>query len=240
MIRILAVLAFLLSLGSLAGNYFFFQRVLESEQTRAELEAKLVQLEERNTELESLEAKVSKFQEESGRLQAQVKDYSSQRDTLKNELDEALEQTGELRKQLKMLETERGQLVQAANLDDVAEKAIAQEASKLPAVTIPAPAPEPKKGKAKGEPAKAASAVPADEDPRPSQVLTVNRQYKFVVVNLGLRDKLKIGDKLRVEQAGKLAGRVQVDKLYENFSSCTILEENAPAEIKEGDMVRVG
>ena len=84
----------------------------------------------------------------------------------------------------------------------------------------------------------AAAAKPA-EDSRPQQVLTVNRQFNFVVVNVGLRDKVKIGDVLRVEQNGKLIGQIQVEKLYENFSACAIMEEVKPAQIHEGDLVRV-
>ena len=75
-------------------------------------------------------------------------------------------------------------------------------------------------------------------DQRPLQVLSVNRQFKFVVINGGIRGSLKIGDALRVEQNGKLIGRIQVEKLYENFSACNILEEIAPAQIREGDLVR--
>ncbi len=91
---------------------------------------------------------------------------------------------------------------------------------------------------AKEAPPAAAPAKPA-EDARPQQVLTVNRQFNFVVVNMGLRNKVKIGDVLRVEQQGKLIGRIQVEKLYENFSACAIMEEIKPAQIHEGDLVRL-
>ncbi len=76
-------------------------------------------------------------------------------------------------------------------------------------------------------------------DNRPKQVLSVNRKFNFAVVNVGQRDKLKVGDVLVIEQNGKVAGRIQVEKLYENFSACTILEETKPSAIQEGDLVRV-
>ncbi len=85
----------------------------------------------------------------------------------------------------------------------------------------------------------AAAPVKAAEDARPRQVLTVNRQFNFVVVNMGLRNKVKIGDVLQVEQQGKLIARIQVEKLYENFSACAIMEEMKPAQIHEGDLVRL-
>ena len=113
---------------------------------------------------------------------------------------------------------------EAAKLTDVPAPLEAISAP-IPAPTVP---PAPKKEKATGE----------NGDARPSQVLSVNRQFNFVVVNVGIRDHVKIGDTLRVEQGGKLIGRLAVEKLYENFSACTIIEEAKPSEIKEGDLVR--
>lgn len=96
-------------------------------------------------------------------------------------------------------------------------------------------------------PTSAFTAPPADttlapqqaEVQRPTQVLSVNRQFNFVVVNMGFRHRLKVGDILHVEEKGKLVGRIQVEKLYENFSACKIIEETQPTQIKEGDFVRL-
>lgn len=102
---------------------------------------------------------------------------------------------------------------------------------------------EAKKEEAKKEEAKAPAKAPVirpAEDTRPQQVLSVNRQFNFVVVNVGLRDKIKIGDVLRVEDKGKMIGKIQVEKLYDNFSACAIMEEIKPAQIHEGDLIRIG
>lgn len=107
---------------------------------------------------------------------------------------------------------------------------------KQPKETKAAPSKEPAKKK---EETKTATAPAPPVDQRPLQVLSVNRQFKFVVVNVGLRGNLKVGDTLRVEQGGKLIGRIQVEKLYENFSACNIIEEVKSAQIREGDLVRV-
>lgn len=113
----------------------------------------------------------------------------------------------------------------------------AAPASTAPAPVIPEPAvstPPPP------APAAVASPLPTiTTDQRPLQVLSVNRQFKFVVINAGMRSKLKLGDTLRVEQDGKRVGKIQIEKLYENFSACAIVEEIAPAQIREGDLVRI-
>lgn len=70
------------------------------------------------------------------------------------------------------------------------------------------------------------------------KVLTVNRKFNFVVVNLGLQDGLKMGDKLKVFKQGKSSATVQIEKLYDKFSAATILEENAQQRIAEGDEIR--
>ncbi|MBI4115078.1 MAG: hypothetical protein HY447_00725, partial [Candidatus Omnitrophica bacterium] len=156
------------------------------------------------------------------------------------------------REHLAELESEKNSLNERVSLGEVTEKAIVQEAVKLPSVPIPqappssivplptdtriqADTPTPPSPSPKTPPAS-----PPVVDQRPTQVLSVNRQFNFVVVNMGLRDRLKIGDQLRIEENGKLIGRVQVEKLYENFSACTILEEIKPAKIQEGNLVRIG
>lgn len=239
-------LAFVLSLISLVGNWFLFER-FQAEQTQTErLESQLVQLESRNDSLETEVAQIDQYKQEMERFRVQIKDYVNQRDALKKEVDEARHQIGRLSKRVKELESEKEGLAQQVNLGEVTDKAIIREAAKLPSPppsppppVIPPPQPTPKPTT---EPSKQKEKTPPSEavtDQRPHQVLSVNRQFNFVVVNVGLRDRLKIGDTLRVEQNGKLIGRLQVEKLYENFSACLILEEVQPAKIQEGDLVRL-
>ncbi len=113
------------------------------------------------------------------------------------------------------------------------------ETKKVEPEVIPTPAAS-EKVEAKKEEAKTAPVIRPAEDTRPQQVLSVNRQFNFVVVNVGLRDKIKIGDVLRVEDKGKLIGKIQVEKLYDNFSACAIMEEIKPAQIHEGDPIHIG
>ena len=232
-IKVAIGFAFILSTASLAGNVFLFQRFNAERNARQQLESRQAQLEDQNAFLKSEVARTDHLKQENERFLAQIKDYTNQRNTLKKELDEAYKQASDLRKRIQELEAEKNGLAQQVNLGVVTDQAVVREAAKLPAP--PAAKVEEKKVPDQGKKKAQETAV----DPRPLQVLSVNRQFRFVVVNVGLRGHVKLGDTLRVEQNGKLVGRIQVEKLYENFSACTILEEIKPDQIREGDLVRV-
>lgn len=272
--KFFALLAFLTSTGSVAGNWFLYQRYQAERAASQELESQQVELQEQNQSLLEQVSKSKQYEQELGRLRDQLKDYVNQRESLKKEMDGALADAANLRKQIQVLESEKKALEEQLNVGQVTDNAIAREAEKiavLPAAPPPAPLEEvpplkpakqareskekDKREKGKKEaPKESPKEAPGKEtgtpfaplppaggavDQRPLQILSVNRQFKFVVINGGIRGNLKVGDTLRVEQNGKLAGRIQVEKLYENFSACNIVEENQPAQIREGDLVRV-
>lgn len=219
-LKLFVVFSFLLSVASLAGIGVLYQRLQETQALKEKLESNQVQLEQRSTQLESQAGQSAKFQQEVERLREQMKGYVSQRDAAKKEVEQVFKDMSVLRKKIKALEAEKGILTEEMTIGEETEKAIVREAVKVPVT-----------------PSSAALAAAPTE--RPHQVLSVNRQFQFVVVNVGLRNRLKIGDTLRVEESGKLIGRIQVEKLYETLSACRILVENEPFKIKEGDLVRV-
>jgi len=279
-------LAFLASAGSLAGNWFLYQRYQAERAASQQFESRAAQLEEQNGNLQKQASQAEQFEQELGRVRDQLKDYVKQRDGLKKDLDENFAQMAALKKQIQTIESEKKKLEDQLNVKEVTESAVQHEASKVILLPAAPPAPTPQEGAppsklAKEKPKKETSsktipketskeppkavvktkATPSKElplkekteapfaplpapsapavDQRPLQVLSVNRQFKFVVINGGMRGSIKVGDTLRVEQNGKLIGRIQVEKLYENFSACNIVEEIKPAQIREGDLVRL-
>ena len=269
--KFLVGIGFVISLGSLGGNWYLYEQSQTEKSNSQKLESNLVQLGEQNSSFKHQLAEAEQYKEENERLRTQIKDYVGQRDTLKKEVDSANAKAGDLQKQIQKLEAEKKDLQNELSLAKATDSAMVQEATKLPvvpdladpSVAVPAVSSQKTPGvkmvpvdkkmipfvvrpelPKKEEKSQAAALPPAQpvksvEDKRPQQVLTVNRQFNFVVVNVGLRDKIKIGDVLRVEQKGKLIGRVQVEKLYENFSACAVMEEIKPAQIHEGDLVRI-
>jgi len=244
-IKFAITFAFLLSAASLAGNWFLYENYQILTTERADWQGEEAQLQDRNTQLESQASQLTK---EAERLRSQVKDYVNQRDQVRKELDQSRKEAGNLAKRIEEIKSEKEALDEQLTVGEITEKAIVQQAVKQPvAVVKPEPAEKEKAEEKEPEPLKIeAPALPLPapatkvlEDARPNQVLSVNRQFNFAVVNMGLDDKIKIGDTLQVEQDGKLVARLQVEKLYENFSACAILEEIKPAQIKEGDLVRL-
>ena len=69
------------------------------------------------------------------------------------------------------------------------------------------------------------------------KVLTVNRKFNFVVINQGLQDGLKMGDKLKILKQGKESATIQIEKLYDKFSAATLLEEDPKQQVVEGDEI---
>jgi len=117
-----------------------------------------------------------------------------------------------------------------------AEPAPAVSAPVVPAepsssTVAPAPASAPETVK----PADAPAAAATSSAPK---VLTVNRKFNFVVINQGMQDGLKMGDKLKVLKQGQESATIQVEKLYDKFSAATLVEEDPKQQVLEGDEIR--
>jgi len=81
--------------------------------------------------------------------------------------------------------------------------------------------------------------IPAEAAPsEDSRILTVNRKFNFIVVNIGLRDGLRMGDKVQVMQDGTQKALAQIEKIYDKFSAATLLDEDKSNPVHEGDTVR--
>ncbi|MCK5344894.1 MAG: hypothetical protein KAR20_15895, partial [Candidatus Heimdallarchaeota archaeon] len=71
------------------------------------------------------------------------------------------------------------------------------------------------------------------------QVLVVNDEFAFVVINIGEKDGLKETAVLGVYRGQSLLGKVQVERIYDTMSSAVIILESLNGDIKEGDAVKL-
>lgn len=71
------------------------------------------------------------------------------------------------------------------------------------------------------------------------QVLVVNKEFAFVVVNIGEKDGIKNSDILTVFRGTELIGKVQVERIYDTMSSAVILSDVIIKDIQEGDIVKL-
>ena len=71
------------------------------------------------------------------------------------------------------------------------------------------------------------------------KVLVVNREFNFVVVNLGSRDGIRAGARYEILRGGQRIATAEVEKIYDNMSAANLLQEEKKSEVKEGDEVRL-
>lgn len=69
------------------------------------------------------------------------------------------------------------------------------------------------------------------------KVLVVNKEYDFVVVNIGQKDNLAIGDTLEVFRKEKKLGKLKVEEVRDTMSVAIPLEPKLIKQIKEDDRV---
>lgn len=78
----------------------------------------------------------------------------------------------------------------------------------------------------------------AGAKPTDGQVIVVNREYDFVVMNLGKNHGLSIGQEFQVFRGTDVVGKVKVEKVYDELSAAAILPESSKDLIQEGNAVR--
>ncbi len=69
------------------------------------------------------------------------------------------------------------------------------------------------------------------------KVLVVNKDYNFVVINMGSKDGVNIGDVFSVYHGNKYLGDVKVEKIHDSMSAAELLSPDIKNKIKEGDKV---
>ncbi len=81
--------------------------------------------------------------------------------------------------------------------------------------------------------------VVKEEGELEGKVLVVNKEYNFIVTNIGSEDNVALGDIITVFRDGKYTGEVQVEKIYDTMSASTIVKETKPGAIQVNDKVAV-
>jgi predicted RNase H-like nuclease (RuvC/YqgF family) len=219
--KIAIFFSFLLSLAALAGAGLL-KNSLDAERSQREaLEATQTQLRQK---ADTYEKSAEQYRVQLQQIQDQIKTYTAEKQELQKQVEAGRAQVEDLKKNLAAIQKAKENLEK-----QTAEATAGTDTPGIPATPLSAAAAAVKP---------AVKAVTAPQAPKPPQVLTVNRKFNFAVVNIGLQQKLKIGDILEVMRKDKPVGRLQVEKLYESFSAASIVKEPKDAPIQEGDSVR--
>lgn len=69
------------------------------------------------------------------------------------------------------------------------------------------------------------------------RVLVVNKEYNFIVLDLGQNDGVKKGMVFEIREGSEFLGKAEIDKVYETMSSATLLPGSNINFIKKGNLV---
>ncbi|MFH1777744.1 MAG: hypothetical protein ABH952_09345 [Candidatus Omnitrophota bacterium] len=70
------------------------------------------------------------------------------------------------------------------------------------------------------------------------RIVSVNKYFDFVIIDLGEQDGLKAGEVLGIFKGRDAVGEVQIEKLYEEISAAAILPNSQKDRLEAGDMVK--
>lgn len=212
------------------------QKQLEDAKKLAEqLDA---QLQEKNKQNESLMGELEKekrsrqdLTKESEQLKLSLQQKETVEQDLKSQLDEWQKKTKKLEVQLKNIDSEKAELerkikeAESAKTQNVelGKIIVGQEAPGSTAPTTASPIPI-KEGQTK-----AASVE--------GKILVVNKDYDFVVINLGSRDGVGLGDTFSVYRKNKYIGDIKAEKIHESMSAASFVSTELKDKINEGDKI---
>lgn len=225
-LKLAILFSFFLSFAALAGAVFLFNDLTAEKKQREVLESSQAQLQQK---AEVFEKSSNTYKTDMEKIQSELKAFAAEKTDLKKQLDESRSQITDLRNKVKNIQ-EKNKTIEETAADEIRESASESSSS----LTF------------KSSESSSAASPAAAETPKVSQpaavkevkVLSVNRKFNFAVVNIGLSQKLKIGDPLQVVRGGKNIARLQVEKLYEGFCAASIVQETKETPIQEGDAVK--
>ncbi len=218
---------------SQAENRTLKVQVDEFQQAKVQLEDELVQA---RIHLTAVQEEVAKVNETRQSLSHAVEERQQEVIRLSSELQQVQEARQQIEKQLASLTTEH-QATQR-QLKDFEQAKTALEAKVLE-LSQQAPVELDRvlvTGQAESDPSAGASSQ-ASAKTSSGQVIVVNKEYDFIVMNLGRNQGISIGQEFRVIRDNEILGQVKVEKLYDELSAATILPNSKKDSIQEGDQV---
>lgn len=227
----------------------------ESKKMISLLEVKLqetqTQIESLTTDLEAEKAAKLESLNEAERLRTELEQQKVLRTDLEKKFNEAQGEIKKSRGQLAQLELKKTELEDKVKQLEIKSRDLETKVQGIELGTIvvspEAKQPAKKTGKAKKvtkeekKPAplkevKKAEAVAVSEKLE-GNVLVVNKDYNFVVINLGNKEGVKAGSVFNVYHNDKYIGDVKVEKVHESMSAAGFASANIKDGVSEGDKV---
>lgn len=197
----------------------------ELNSSRAELNAAQDKLAQATSARDALAKSVDDRQKEVDRLTKDMEQARNERRSLASQIEEFSSERSALQQQLADLEKAKSDL-----------ESKVMQLSEKPTVELDKIVVTNDLMDAGGGAAMAVSAMSAG--PMNGQIVVVNRDYDFIVMNLGKKQGLSIGQEFTIVRGEQVLGRVKVEKIYDELSAAAILPDSRKDSIREGDTVK--
>jgi len=240
-IKLIVLIGVILVSLSIAGGGFY---LLQKERVRnVELGNMLDEL---TVKQKAGEAKLLEAQKSISSLESKLKDTASQIDSLSNQLqqektakEEALtkieNRLTKAQNDVKNIQAKLGTIeTEKAKLESKVKELEAKANVELGKIVV---SPESVQVKPPVGAATVVKAVEAKAQSLEGKVLVLNKEYNFVVINLGNKDGIAVGDQFAVYHGDKYIGDVKVEKLQDVMSAAGFASDDVKNKVKEGDKV---
>lgn len=239
--KITGIIFIILILALVAGGGYLYLQWQQEKQRADTLQAEVLSLE---TEKKELDAKYKTTVIKLGELQAQLQDKDSQVKALENNLRnaeelrmKAIEDVNSVRQQ--MAETENAKKELETQLDQTKEELdslkskmnVIHESSKVDSSTQVFSSAD------NVDLEKIVVSPNENLQTKDARVLVVNKEYDFVVLNLGKHDEITVGDTVQVIRDNSIIGSLEVEEVRETMSVARFSTEGLKEQIKEGDLL---
>lgn len=170
-------------------------------------------------QVEDREQEIARLNKDLDQAKTQQKQASDQVAEMQADRDRVKQQLAELEKTKGDLEAKIAQMSERPTVE--LDKVVVGDSQTIPSGTVLAPG---------------VSSAGASSSSN-GQVVVVNREYDFIVMNLGKNHGLSIGQEFKIVRGSEVLGKVKVEKVYDELSAAAILPESKKESIKEGDAV---
>jgi FtsZ-interacting cell division protein ZipA len=219
-------------------------KLKESEKLISDFQVKLkdaqIQIDTLNNGLQQEKTARQEALSKIEQLRVDLEQQKGFRSDLENKLNQAQKDVRKTQAQLKELDSQKAELeLKVKNLEKESENV---ELGKIQVVPEAAVAPAKGQAKRAQAPALAAAAVtqkkvsaPAVSGPE-GKILVINKDYNFVVINLGARDGVDTGNTFSVYHINKYIGDVKVEKVHDSMAAAGLVSGDIN-KISEGDKI---
>jgi hypothetical protein len=260
------VVLFIISLALAAGAFYLYQKeqaqnaqlqekIADLENRQRLTEGKLedskklaselqLKLQETKTKLDSLIEELNK--EKSAHTEAinQLEQYKSDlaqqkslRQDLESQLKAAQDEGKKIKEQLKIIQQQKVELEQKIKNAQVSAGGV--ELGKVVVNNEPPVAVVESSAKDKSSPSEEKAdkkATPLQKKSLEGKVIVVNKEFNFVVINLGSKDGVKVADVFLISRDNKSIGEIKIEKVHDSMSAAGFAAE-LKDRIQENDKV---